>query len=110
VAYDEDLAHRVRELLVDELHLSEQAMFGGLAFCLSGNIAVGVSREDLFVRVGREATEQALARPHTRPFGSPGREMRGWVKVAPEGVKAKRELSAWVRRGVQFTHTLPPKS
>ncbi len=109
MAYDEDLAHRLRELLAEELTLSERRMFGGLAFFMSGNLTVGVSRQDLFVRVGPDGTDAALARPHTELFGPAGRPMRGWVRVAPEGVKTKRQLEVWVRRGVEFVRTLPPK-
>jgi hypothetical protein len=110
MAYDEDLAHRVRELVAHEEGLSEMAMFGGLAFLLDGNMAVGLSSGgELMVRVGAQATDEALARPHTRRFEMRGRTMRGWVLVRPDGIKTKRQLSAWVRRGVGFARTLPSK-
>jgi TfoX N-terminal domain len=110
MAYDEEFAHRVREQLADEDGVTEKAMFGGLAFLLHGNMAVGLSGGgELMVRVGPDATDDALARPHTRLFDTTGRPMRGWILVAPEGVKTKRQLGAWVSRGVQFARSLPPK-
>jgi TfoX N-terminal domain len=110
MAYDEDLAHRVRELLIDEEGLSEKAMFGGLAFLLDGNMSVGLSsRGGLMVRLGADATEDALERPHTRIFDMGARPMKGWIVVDPAGLKTKRQLAVWVRRGVEFARTLPPK-
>jgi len=110
VAYDQDLANRMREELADEAGVTEMAMFGGLAFLLRGNMSVGLSSGgELMVRVGAEATEDALKRPHTRLFDMTGRPMKGWILVAPEGVRTKRQLGAWVRRGVGFARSLPPK-
>ena len=110
MAYDEDFAHRVRDVLTDEGGVTEKAMFGGLAFLLHGNIAVGLSGGgELMVRVGPDATDQALSRPHTRLFDMTGRPMNGWILVAPEGVKTKRQLDAWVKRGTGFARTLPAK-
>ncbi len=110
MAYDEDLAARVREQLSDQDGMSEKQMFGGLAFMLDGNMAVGLSGSgELMVRVGSDGTEQALAKPHTRLFDMTGRPMRGWILVAPEGITTKRALGGWVRRGVGFARTLPPK-
>jgi TfoX/Sxy family transcriptional regulator of competence genes len=109
MAYDEELAHRTRELLADEGGLTEKAMFGGLAFLLYGNMSVGLSGEELMVRVGSDAADDALSRPHARIFDMGGRPMKGWILVAPAGIKTKRQLHSWVRRGVQFARTLPPK-
>jgi hypothetical protein len=110
MAYDEHLAHRIRELLGDEDGLTEKAMFGGLAFMLHGNLAVGISNGgELMVRVGPDATDAALARPHTRVLDMTGRPMKGWILVAPEGVATKRQLASWVKRGVEFARALPPK-
>ena len=110
MAYDEDLAHRIRELLADEAGVTEKAMFGGLAFLVGGNMAVGISNTDeLMVRVGPDATDAALSRPHTRLFDMSGRPMKGWVLVAREGMKTKRQLAPWVERGVRFARTLPAK-
>jgi TfoX/Sxy family transcriptional regulator of competence genes len=110
MAYDEELAHRIREQLADEGGVTEQAMFGGLAFMLAGNMAVGISNGgELMVRVGPDASDDALARPHTRIFDMTGRPMKGWILVAAEGFATKRQLGAWVRRGVTFARTLRPK-
>ena len=110
MAYDEELAHRVRELLAEETGVSEKAMFGGLAFLLNGNMAVSCSRRGgLMVRIAPQESEKALARPHTQLIEMRGRRMPGWIHVAPEGVKDKRQLGAWVRRGVEFAGSLPAK-
>jgi TfoX/Sxy family transcriptional regulator of competence genes len=110
MAYDQDFANRLREQLADETGVTEKAMFGGLAFLLHGNMAVGVSSTgELMVRVGPEATDDSLSRPHTRLFDMTGRPMKGWILVAPEGVRTKRQLGTWVNRGVEFARTLPPK-
>ena len=110
MAYDEHFAHRIREQLADQNGVSEKAMFGGLAFLLGGNMAVGIANGgELMVRGGPDATDDALAKPHTQLFDMTGRPIRGWILVAPEGVKTKRQLGAWVARGVQFASSLPAK-
>ena len=110
MAYDEDLANRLRELLVGEDGITEKKMFGGLAFLLNGNMAVSASGQGgLLVRVDPAETEACLARPHAALMEMRGRRMDGWIRVAPEGVKTKRELATWVKRGVGFAKTLPPK-
>jgi TfoX/Sxy family transcriptional regulator of competence genes len=110
MAYDEELANRVREQLAGERNITEKAMFGGLAFLLHGNMAVSVSGHGgLMLRVGEEGTDDALAREHTQLVEMRGRPMRGWIRVAPEGVSTERQLGSWVRRGVEFSRTLPPK-
>ena len=109
MAYDEDLADRVREQLAPEPAVTEKAMLGGLAFLLEGNMAVGLSGDELMVRVGADASDDALARPHTRPFDMTGRPMKRWILVAPEVVAEERDLSAWVSRGVGYARSLPAK-
>lgn len=109
MAYDEDLAHRIREQLADESGVTEMAMFGGLAFLLHGNMSVGITGEELMVRVGPDASGAALSRPHTRVFDMSGRPMNGWILVAPDGLRTKRQLGAWVRRGVEMARSLPRK-
>jgi TfoX/Sxy family transcriptional regulator of competence genes len=110
MAYDEDFANRIREELADVDGITEKSMFGGRAFLLGGNMAVGImSTGELMVRVGPEGTDEALAKPHTRLFEMRGRSMTGWVIVALEGVKTKRQLGQWVKRGTAFAATLPPK-
>jgi TfoX N-terminal domain len=110
MAYDQQLAARVREQLRDEETLAEREMFGGIAFMLSGHMSVGVSGEELIVRVGPGGAEDALKQPHVRPFEGTGRPMKGWVVVAPPGLSADGELGTWVSRGARFARSLPPKS
>ena len=110
MAYDEDLANRVRELIAVESGLDEKKMFGGLAFLIDGNMAVGVSGQGgLMARVHPDETEALMGRPHARPFEMRGREMKGWLRVDPAGVRTKRQLEPWVRRGVAYARSLPSK-
>ncbi|CAA9587729.1 MAG: hypothetical protein AVDCRST_MAG88-4250 [uncultured Thermomicrobiales bacterium] len=110
MTYDEDLAHRIRELVSDEADVTEKKMFGGLAFLVGGNMSVSASGQGgLMVRVDPEETDRLLATPHARPFEMRGREMRGWLRVDPEGLQTKRQLAAWVARGVTYARTLPAK-
>ena len=110
MAYDEDLANLIRELVADDPALTEQKMFGGIAFLIGGNMAVGVSGQGgLMVRVKPGESEKLLQKPHARPFEMRGREMRGWVRVDAEGVRSKRQLEPWVKRGVTYARSLPPK-
>jgi len=110
MAYDEDLAHRIRGQLADETGVTEKAMFGGLAFLLDGNMAVGItSTAELMVRVGRDGTDDALAQPHTRPFDMTGRPMKGWILVERAGFDSDSDLGGWVQRGLSFARTLPAK-
>jgi len=111
MAYAEDLADRVRELIAEEAELTEKRMFGGLAFLINGNMSVAASGQGgLMVRVDPAETEALIAKPHARPFEMRGREMRGWLRVDSEGVRAKRQLEPWVRRGVTYARSLPPKA
>ncbi|HEY2501939.1 MAG TPA: TfoX/Sxy family protein [Mycobacterium sp.] len=110
MAYDEDLADRIRELLGSERGAEEKRMFGGLAFLINGNMSVAASgKGGLMVRVAPEDTEKLLARAHVSPMVMAGREARGWLCVAAEGVKSKRQLEGWVTRGVGYARSLPPK-
>jgi TfoX/Sxy family transcriptional regulator of competence genes len=110
VAYDEDLANRIRELIAGEPDVSEQKMFGGLAFLVGGNMSVAASGQGgLMVRVDPEDTDAFLAKPHAQPFVMRGRAMQGWLRVHAEGVRTKRQLEPWVRRGVAYARSLPSK-
>jgi TfoX/Sxy family transcriptional regulator of competence genes len=110
MAYDEDLVHRLRELLADEDAITEKKMFGGLAFLLHGNMSVSASRNGgLLARIDPADTDACLRRPHVSLMEMGGRTMDGWITVAPEGLKGKRQLAAWVNRSVAFAKTLPPK-
>ena len=110
MAYDEDLANRVRELLAGEAGVTEKKMFGGLAFLIGGNMSVAASGQGgLMVRVAPEETDALVAKQHARPFEMRGREMQGWVRVDEEGVRTKRQLEPWVKRGVGYARSLPAK-
>src|SRR3954464_14795649 len=110
MGYDEALADRLRELLAGEEGITEQAMFGGLAFLVGGHMAVAASGQGgLMLRVAPEETAALVAKPHARPFVMRGQEMDGWLRVDPEGVAAKRQLERWVARGVSYARSLPPK-
>jgi TfoX/Sxy family transcriptional regulator of competence genes len=108
--YDEDLVNRLRELLADEDAITEKRMFGGLAFLLHGHMSVSASRTGgLLVRIDPAETDEALARPHATRMKMGGRQTEGWILVAPEGVRTKRQLAPWVTRSVGFVKSLPPK-
>jgi TfoX/Sxy family transcriptional regulator of competence genes len=110
MAYDEELAHRVRELVNEHKTVDERRMFGGLSFLIAGHMAVCVSgRGGLMVRVGADDLESLLARDHAEPMVMGGRESRTWLLVAPDGVRTKRQLRTWVTRGVATALSLPPK-
>ena len=110
MAYDEDLANRIRELVAGERGVTERKMFGGLAFLIGGNMSVAASGQGgLLLRVDPDETEALLAKPHAEPFVMRGREMKGWLRVDPEGVRTKRQLEPWVKRGVSYARSLPPK-
>ena len=110
MAYDEQLARRLRELLAAEEGLTEQQMFGGLAFLIHGNMSVSASGQGgLLLRVDPDQTDALLDEPHAEPFVMRGRAMQGWMRVAPEGLGTKPELQRWVKRGVAYARSLPPK-
>ena len=110
MAYDEDLANRLRELLAGEAAVTEKKMFGGLAFLLRGHMSVSVSGSGgLLVRIDPADTEACVARPHVERMVMRGRTMDGWLLVGPEGLHDDGELAGWVRRSVAFVDTLPPK-
>ena len=109
MAYDEQLAERVRRALAGRPGLSERKMFGGIAFMLNGNMCAGVVRDQLMLRVGAERFGEALAQPHARPMDFTGRPMKGMVYVGSEGFRSDADLAGWLRRGADFAATLPPK-
>ena len=110
MAFDEDLAYRLRELLQGEPGLAEKRMFGGLAFLIHGNMAVSASRQGgLLLRVEPAETQKLVSQPHAHPFVTRGREMDGWLRIDDEGIRTKRQLERWVRVGVTYARRLPPK-
>ena len=110
MTYDESLAQRVSEILVEVPDFEEKKLFGGIGYLIHGNMACGVIEDDLIVRVGAEAYSTMLTQPHTRPFDFTGRPMKGWVMVNFNGDEDTAEvLKTWVQRGVEFAATLPAK-
>jgi hypothetical protein len=110
VAYDEELAARVRELLDGEAGLTEQKMFGGLAFLVGGNMAVAASGQGgLLVRADPASSDELLATTPALPMEMRGRPMRGWLRVGPEHVRTEDELARWVALGTTYARSLPPK-
>lgn len=109
MAYDEGLGQRIREVLDEQPNLVEKKMFGGVGFMVQGNMACGVHKDMLIVRVGPDAYEETMQYPHTRPFDMTGRAMKGWVMVEPGGFESDTDLKDWVEQGLNFALALPPK-
>jgi hypothetical protein len=110
MAYDEQLAERIRGLVATERGIAEKKMFGGLAFLLNGNMSVAASGQGgLLVRVDPDASEALAKKAGVRVMEMRGREMPGWLRVDSDAVRTKKQLSAWVDRGVSFARSLPPK-
>jgi hypothetical protein len=109
MAYEVALADGIRARIGDRPDRTEREMFGGIAFLINGNMAVGVSGDELMVRVGKDAHDEAVALPGARIFDMSARPMRGWVVVAPEGFASDADLEAWIDRGVSYAESLPPK-
>ena len=107
MAYDKDLAGRVRAALPDEA-VDERQMFGGLAFMLGGHMFCGIVKDSLMVRLGPDGAERALGQPHVRPMDFTGRPMKGMVFVEPDGLTGAA-LEQWINAAAAFTRTLPPK-
>jgi TfoX/Sxy family transcriptional regulator of competence genes len=110
MAYDEELADRIRELLGGERRLTEKKMFGGLGFLIGGNMAIAASGQGgLMVRVDPAQSEKLVATSNARPMEMRGRQMQGWLRVDTEDVPTKRQLARWVRIGAEYARSLPPK-
>jgi TfoX/Sxy family transcriptional regulator of competence genes len=110
MAYDEDLAERIRELLDGEAGVTEMKMFGGLAFLVRGNMAVAASGQGgALVRVDPAESDEIVATMNARPMEMRGRPMKGWLRVDPEDVRTKRQLAKWVKLGVTYARSLPAK-
>jgi TfoX/Sxy family transcriptional regulator of competence genes len=108
MAYDEELAERVRALIGDEPAVTEQRMFGGLAFLIGGNMAIAASGQGgILVRADPEESEALVAASTARPMEMRGREMRGWLRVEAEDVGTDAELAKWVDVGSTFARSLP---
>jgi TfoX/Sxy family transcriptional regulator of competence genes len=110
VAYDEELAARIRSLVADEPALSEQQMFGGLAFLVGGNMAVAASGQGgLLVHLDPADGNALIAATPAEPMVMRGREMKGWLRVDSSALTDEGELASWVERGVGYARSLPPK-
>jgi TfoX-like protein len=111
VAYDQDLADRIRDLLGDEPDLTEQKMFGGLAFLIRGNMAVAASGQGgVLVRVDPAESDALVATTNARPMEMRGRPMQGWLRVDTADVRTEPDLATWVQRGATYARSLPAKS
>ncbi len=110
MAYDEELADRIRELVGVEANLTETKMFGGLAFLVGGNMAVAASGQGgILVRVDPAESDTLVAKTNARPMEMRGRQMRGWLRVDPEDLRTRRQLARWVELGTTYARSLPPK-
>ncbi|MGB2873862.1 MAG: TfoX/Sxy family protein [Gaiellaceae bacterium] len=110
MAYDEELAGRIRELVAGESGLTEKKMFGGLAFLVGGNMAVAASGQGgVLVRVDPAESDLLVATTKARPMEMRGRQMQGWLRVDLEDVRTKRELAEWVEGGRSYARSLPAK-
>jgi len=111
VAYDEKLAERIRDSLGGERDLTEKKMFGGLAFLIGGNMAVAASGQGgLLVRVDPAQSDALVSTTNARPMEMRGRQVHGWLRVAPDDLRTKRELARWVKLGAKYARSLPEKS
>jgi TfoX/Sxy family transcriptional regulator of competence genes len=108
MAYDQELASRLQEILRD-LPVIEKKMFGGVGFLINGNMLCGVHGGNLIARVGPGRYEESLANRFAQPFDMTGRPMTGWVEVIPEGLTSIENLKAWVDKALQFVSGLPSK-
>ena len=109
MVYDEQLAARIRAEIGSLPGFSEKKMFGGVGIMLNGNMCCGVHGDGMIVRLSPEQAEAALHQAHTRLFDLPGRPMKGWIVVQPEGLGTELALARWVQMAVQFASTLPAK-
>ena len=109
MAFDENLAARIRSALARKKNIEGKKMFGCICFLVNGNALVGVWKDALIARLGPDEGEAALREPHVRAFDITGRPMRNWVAVEPEGVESDDELKDWIQRAIKFVRTLPKK-
>jgi hypothetical protein len=109
VAYSEELAERIREVISDRPGVVERKMFGGIAWMVNGNMACGIIGEDLMVRLERDDAQVALTEAHVGPMEFTGRPMRGFIMVETAGIEEAAELGRWIDAGADFAESLPPK-
>ncbi len=109
MAYDTKLCERIRAQLKGTRGLEEKKMFGGVGFMINGNMACGVQKDDLVIRINPDKHGETMKRPHTKPFMARGRSMAGWILISPEGCKTDQALVDWIQMGAGFAKSLPPK-
>ena len=110
MAYDEELADRIRELIREESDVTEQRMFGGLAFLIGGNMAVAASGQGgALVRIDPAESDTLVATTTARPMEMRGRAMQGWLRIDAQDLRTKRQLAKWVALGTTYARSLPPK-
>jgi TfoX/Sxy family transcriptional regulator of competence genes len=110
MAYDENLAQRIRQRVVRRKNIEEKKMFGGVGFLLNGNLLIGVRKDSLLVRLDPDESDEALKEPHVSEFNIRGRgTMKGWIVVGLEGVQGDNQLAVWIERAVKFVGKLPAK-
>lgn len=109
MAFDEDLAARIRKALARKKGIEEKKMFGGIGFLLNGNMLVGVWKNSMIVRLGPEQAEEALLEPHVGEFNITRKAMKGWIMVEAEGVADGAAVKEWVQRATKFVGKLPAK-
>jgi TfoX/Sxy family transcriptional regulator of competence genes len=109
MAYNEELAERMRKILKTGSMGIEKKMFGGTGFMINGNLACGVNKQDLILRLGESEFEKAMKQPHVRIFDMTGRPMKGWILISSDGYKSDKALRNWIEKGINFAKSLPPK-
>jgi TfoX/Sxy family transcriptional regulator of competence genes len=109
MAYNEKLAERMRSVLKSRSNLVEKKMFGGIGFLVNGNMACGVNKQDLILRLSDADFDKALEQPEVRIFDMTGKPMKGWVLVSGPGYKSDKALKDWIEKGIAFARSLPPK-
>jgi len=109
MAFDEKLALRISSILEETTSFAERKMFGGIGFLIKGNMACGVYKDNLIVRLSETEYARVIAMPNVGLFDITGRPMKNWITVKSEGVESDKELRQWVERGVKFAKTLPDK-
>jgi TfoX/Sxy family transcriptional regulator of competence genes len=111
MAYDKNLAVRMQKILdgLNAPSLTEKKMFGGVSYLVRGNMACGVHKDELIVRVGADGFVDALNRPGARPFDMTGKPMNGWVMVKPSGFESEQALREWIKLGLEYAMSLPAK-
>lgn len=109
MAYDEQLAKRLSKLIAKRNDFHEQKMFGGMGYLLRGNMCFGIWKDNLILRLGESQAQNALKKKNVKPFDITGRAMKGWVMVAPGGMKTETTLRQWVTQAIDFVIQLPRK-